>query len=85
MFMNVRHFGFWMALIALLIPVLGTAQTGSLDELHKKALKEAGVLNCYCSLAQVNAAKIYPVFEKRFAGIKINHVDATSDKLAGEE
>ncbi|MDP2607173.1 MAG: ABC transporter substrate-binding protein [Deltaproteobacteria bacterium] len=54
----------------------------TLDEVYKKALKEDGVLNCYCSLAQVNAAKIYPVFEKRFPGIKINHVDATSDKLA---
>ena len=54
----------------------------TLDEVHKKAVKEGGVLNCYCSLAQVNAAKIYPVFEKRFPGIKINHVDATSDKLA---
>ncbi len=40
------------------------------------------MLNCYCSLAQINAEKIYPVFEKRFPGIKINHVDATSDKLA---
>ena len=54
----------------------------TLDELYKKALKEEGVLNCYCSLAQINAEKIYPVFEKRFPGIKINHVDATSDKLA---
>jgi iron(III) transport system substrate-binding protein len=53
-----------------------------MDELHKKALKEEGVINCYCSLAQINAEKIYPVFEKRFPGIKINHVDATSDKLA---
>jgi iron(III) transport system substrate-binding protein len=32
-------------------------------------------------LAQVNAEKILPVFEKRFPGIKINHVDATSDLL----
>jgi iron(III) transport system substrate-binding protein len=40
------------------------------------------VLNCYCSLAQINAEKIYPQFEKRFPGIKLNHVDATSDKLA---
>jgi len=54
----------------------------SMDELYKKAQAEGGVLNCYCSLAQVNAEKIYPVFEKRFPGIKINHVDATSDKLA---
>lgn len=61
-------------------PVL--AQTESIEELYKKALKESGVLNCYCSLAQINAEKIYPVFEKRFPGIKINHVDATSDKLS---
>ena len=58
------------------------AQTETLSELYKKALKEEGVLNCYCTLAQINAEKIFPVFEKRFPGIKINHVDATSDKLA---
>src|SRR5437773_5502282 len=54
----------------------------SLDELHKLALKEGGTLNFYGTLAQINAEKIYPVFEKRFPGIKINHVDATSDKLS---
>ncbi|MDP2607174.1 MAG: extracellular solute-binding protein [Deltaproteobacteria bacterium] len=53
----------------------------SLDELHKKALKEGGTLNFYGTLAQINAARILPVFEKKFPGIKINHVDATSDKL----
>ena len=58
------------------------AQTESIDELYKKALSEEGVLNCYCSLAQINAEKIYPLFEKRFPGIRINHVDATSDKLS---
>ena len=65
-----------------LAPLPGSAQTETLDELYKKALKESGVLNCYCSLAQINAEIIYPLFEKRFPGIKINHVDATSDKLA---
>ena len=54
----------------------------TLDEVHKKALKEEGVLNCYCTLAQINAAKVFPAFEKRFPGIKINHVDATADQLA---
>src|SRR3989449_10391316 len=53
----------------------------SLDELHKLALKEGGTLNFYATLAQINAEKILPVFEKRFPGIKVNHVDATSDKL----
>lgn len=82
MLMNSRHLGFCMVLIGLLIPVLGSAQTESLDELYKKALKEGGTLSFYGSLAQINAEKILPVFEKRFPGIKVNHVDATADKLA---
>ncbi|MGH7928946.1 MAG: ABC transporter substrate-binding protein [Candidatus Binatia bacterium] len=70
----------------MLAIVFGTAlpQTlpaQSLDELHKAALKEGGGLNFYGTLAQINAEKILPVFEKRFPGIKINHIDATSDKL----
>ena len=70
----------WVALAAnLFLPGLGLSQ--SLDELHKLALKEGGTLNFYATLAQINAEKILPVFEKRFPGIKINHVDATSDKL----
>ena len=59
----------------------GTLHSQTLDELHKTALKEGGTLNFYATLAQINAAKILPVFEKRFPGIKVNHVDATSDKL----
>jgi iron(III) transport system substrate-binding protein len=57
-----------------------TAQ--SLDEIYKQALKEGAPLNFYGTLAQINAEKILPVFEKRFPGIKVNHVDATADKLA---
>jgi len=57
------------------------AQGEPMDEVHKKALKEGGTLNFYGTLAQINAAKVLPAFEKRFPGIKINHVDATSDKL----
>jgi len=52
----------------------------SLDELHKAAAKE-GALNFYATLAQINAEIVLPTFEKRFPGIKIDHVDATSDKL----
>jgi iron(III) transport system substrate-binding protein len=70
------------AVISVGVPSALRAQTETIDELYKKALKEEGVLNCYCTLAQINAEKIYPLFEKRFPGIKINHVDATSDKLA---
>jgi iron(III) transport system substrate-binding protein len=74
--------GIALLFLALGLPGPVPAQTESIDELYKKALKEEKVLNCYCTLAQINAAKIYPLFEKRFPGIKINHIDATSDKLA---
>src|ERR671910_2495826 len=69
------------ALVSLLLTCSAWAQSESMDELYKKGLKEGGTLNFYGTLAQVNAEKILPVFEKRFPGIKINHVDATSDKL----
>jgi iron(III) transport system substrate-binding protein len=68
--------------LALSIPASATAQTETLDDLYKKALKEGGDLNFYGTLAQINAAKIIPVFEKRFPGLKLNHVDATADRLA---
>ncbi|TMA63342.1 MAG: extracellular solute-binding protein, partial [Deltaproteobacteria bacterium] len=74
--------GLIVLMLALVMPLIAWGQTETIDEIYKKALKEEGVLNCYCSLAQINAEKIYPVFEKRFPGIKINHVDATSDKLS---
>src|SRR5262249_7113098 len=67
-----------MATLLMLSPKL---QAQSLDQLHKSALKEGGTLNFYATLAQINAEKILPVFEKRFPGIKVNHIDATSDKL----
>jgi iron(III) transport system substrate-binding protein len=59
----------------------GPLYSQSLEDVHKAALKEGGTLNFYGTLAQINAEKILPVFEKRFPGIKVNHVDATSDKL----
>ncbi len=58
------------------------ARAQSLDELYKTALKEGGTVNFYGTLAQINAEKILPVFEKRFPAMKVNHVDATADKLA---
>ena len=57
------------------------AQSASMDELYKKALLEGGTLNFYGTLAQISADKVLPAFEKRFPGIKINHVDATSNKM----
>jgi iron(III) transport system substrate-binding protein len=63
--------------------VLGAthAAAATLDEVHKQALKEGGTLNFYGTLAQVNAVKVLPAFEARFPGIKVNHIDATGDKL----
>lgn len=58
------------------------AYAQSLDEVYQKALTEGGTLNFYGTLAPNQASKILPVFEKRFPGIKINQIDATSDALA---
>jgi ABC-type Fe3+ transport system substrate-binding protein len=66
----------------LLLLFSSPAVAQSLDDVYKLALKEEGTLNFYGTLAQINAAKILPVFEKRFPGIKVNHIDATADKLA---
>ena len=76
------RFGMLVLLLGFTGAVSAAEKAETIDEVYKKALKEEGVLNCYCSLAQINAEKIYPAFEKRFPGIRINHVDATSDKLA---
>ncbi len=67
--------------LAISLISVAAASSETLEEIHKKALKEGGTLNFYGTLAQINAEKILPVFEKQFPGIKINHVDATSDKL----
>ena len=69
------------ALLFVLFASSAWAQSTSMDELYQKALKEGGTLNFYGTLAQSAAGKVLPVFEKRFADIKINHLDATPDKL----
>ena len=75
--------GFLCLVISGLLSMLGsTAIAQGLDELHKQALKEGGTVNFYGTLAQINAVKILPVFEKRFPGIKVNHIDATANALA---
>ena len=56
----------WLSSILIVLLNVGaapvSAQTETIDELYKKALKEDGVLNCYCSLAQINAEKDLPGF-----------------------
>jgi hypothetical protein len=66
MLQKLRKLAPLIATIAMIVPSLVLAQTETIEELYKKALKEDGVLNCYCSLAQINAEKIYPVFESVF-------------------
>ena len=56
------------AMVATTLILPPNLQAQSLDELHKNALKEGGTLNFYGTLAQINAEKILPVFEKRFPG-----------------
>ena len=69
------------SLTLILVAVLcARADAQSMEELHKKAVQEK-TNNFYGTLAQVNADKILPVFEKRFPGVKINHIDITSDSL----
>ena len=70
-----------LVMFAVVIFGSGTLHSQTLEEIHKAAVKEGGTLNFYATLAQINAERILPVFEKRFPGIKVNHVDATSDKL----
>jgi hypothetical protein len=69
------------ALVFVLCACSAWAQSESMDQLYKKALKEGGILNFYGTLAQISADTVLPAFEKRFPGIKINHVDATSAKM----
>lgn len=61
--------------------ILALAQNLSVEELHKRAVAEGGILTFYGTLAQVNAEKVLPAFEKRFPGIKVDQIDLTADKL----
>ena len=53
----------------------------SIDESYQMALKEGGTLNVYSTLTPSTAAKVLPVFEKRFPGIKTVNTGASSDKI----
>ena len=71
-----------LAGLTFMLCAVSAPRAQTLDEVYKRALTEGGTLNFYATLAQVNAVSILPAFEKRFPGIKVNHVDATSDQLA---
>lgn len=77
-------------LLLLSLTLLGASATcaasaatkmDSLEELHEKAKKEGGKLTLYVALSQRSTEVILPAFMKRFAGVTIDHFDATADKL----
>lgn len=75
-----------MAIVALLIigggvpGKLFAAAADSLDQLYEKAKKE-GKVTLYAPLSPSAMSVIPPAFMKRFPGITVDHIDATSDKL----
>jgi iron(III) transport system substrate-binding protein len=52
----------------------------SLDALYQKAKQEGRVV-VYAASSTTTEEVVFPAFEKRFPGIKVNHVNATADKL----
>lgn len=79
---------FFKGIIAVIVPSLlwvltaaSPAKGESLDELYEKAKKEGGRLTIYIPFSTRSQEVILPAFEKRFPGIKLNHIDATTDQL----
>ena len=73
--------------IALALIICGTsagkvfaAAADSLDQLYEKAKKE-GKITLYAPLSPQAMSVIPPAFMKRFPGVTVDHIDATSDKL----
>jgi hypothetical protein len=56
------------------------AQTDSLDQLYEKAKKE-GKITLYAPLSPQTMTVLPAAFMKRFPGVTVDHIDATSDKL----
>jgi iron(III) transport system substrate-binding protein len=52
----------------------------SLDALYQTAKKEGRVV-VYAAASTNTEQVVFPAFEKRFPGIRVNHVNATADKL----
>lgn len=60
--------------------VIAASAPESLDQLYEKAKKE-GKITLYAPLSPRTMEILLPAFMKRFPGITVDHIDATSDKL----
>ena len=75
----------WAIALALIICAasagkVAAAAADSLDQLYEKAKKE-GKITLYAPLSPQAMSVIPPAFMKRFPGVTVDHIDATSDKL----
>ena len=75
----------WAVALALIICAasagkVSAAAADSLDQLYEKAKKE-GKITLYAPLSPQAMSVIPPAFMKRFPGVTVDHIDATSDKL----
>ena len=81
---SVNLFGRLVLILALVISATFTGgvlrAAESLDQLYEKAKKE-GRITLYAPLSARAMTVIPPAFMKRFPGITVDHIDATSDKL----
>jgi iron(III) transport system substrate-binding protein len=81
---SIKFFGRLVIIVALLMGgilnagILRAAE--SLDQLYEKA-KQEGKITLYAPLSAQAMTVIPPAFMKRFPGITVDHIDATSDKL----
>ena len=74
----------WAVALALIICAasagkVSAAAADSLDQVYEKAKKE-GKITLYAPLSPQAMSVIPPAFMKRFPGVTVDHIDATSDK-----
>jgi iron(III) transport system substrate-binding protein len=67
--------------LAVVLGCVPAAASESLDQLYESAKKEGGKLALYAPLSSRAMEVILPAFMKRFPGVTVDHIDATSDKL----
>ena len=75
----------WAIALALIVcgasaGKVSAAAADSLDQLYEKAKKE-GKITLYAPLSPNTMSVVPPAFMKRFPGVAVDHIDATSDRL----